>query len=460
MLDQCIIQVVAAVPVNPDVFTDKDFTVGNAQLSGSSLGYKNRTRFETSSPARSGRRAVADDGDWDDGADDDDDPERTLERAATGCIRIFEDNALVVYTRASPDADRNAAQSAEPGPQYVDSIVLNPSKFIHGHNGHTLATEAEICLALSCAKEALTAILQRPEDAGRLIPGLGQASGSYWSQMEIAMNILDEDKAIFKQMANMRNSAIRSKAVREENTVYQRGTRFILKAYDKVAHLKNKNKPRLTFDETLRGITRLELVAKSKGLALDDRKKPVPDGASFQEFGAKRWPVSFNLAYLINLHREMFSGLKAVYMKAPDPKEPASSKKGYAVVFAALCMQRDDLSVADVIEAYSAHGTGGDHAGESLRRNIEKAISESSTLDSKALLSDRNYRNQPGVAASGVAPYLSRFPGLAIDPEISQAYAFSKGVGSTQFMKDAQVCRAYTNRPRKSAQKKLSGPRP
>ena len=105
-------------------------------------------------------------------------------------------------------------------------------------------------------------------------------------------------------------------------------------------------------------------------------------------------------------------------------------------------------------------GISSDHAGESLRRNIEKAISESSTLDSKALLSDRNYRNQPGVAASGVAPYLSRFPGLAIDPEISQAYAFSKGVGSTQFMKDAQVCRAYTNRPRKSAQKKLSGPRP
>jgi hypothetical protein len=258
----------------------------------------------------------------------------------------------------------------------------------------------------------------------------------------------------------MRNSGIRSKAVREENTVYQRGTKFTLKAYDKIAHLQNKRKPKLVFDEVPQAITRLELVAKSQGLVLENPKVPVPKGASFAEFNWKRRPVSFNLAYLINLHREKFSDLKAVYLKAPDPKDSNSTKKGYAVVFAALCLQRDDLSVADVIEAYTSHGTGGKSAADDLRRNIEMAISESSTLDSKALLSDEAYRSQPCVAASGVAPYLLRFPTLDIDRQIARAYASSKGVKPMQFLQDEQDCDSFTAGQRRKLRRQASRQQP
>jgi hypothetical protein len=200
------------------------------------------------------------------------------------------------------------------------------------------------------------------------------------------------------------------------------------------------------------------LVAKSQGLVLENPKVPVPKGASFAEFNWKRRPVSFNLAYLINLHREKFSDLKAVYLKAPDPKDSKSPKKGYAAVFAALCLQRDDLSVADVIEAYTSHGTGGKSAADDLRRNIEMAISESSTLDSKALLSDEAYRSQPCVAASGVAPYLLRFPTLDIDRQIARAY--SKGVKRMRFLQDEQDCDSYIAGQRRKIRRQASRSRP
>jgi hypothetical protein len=139
------------------------------------------------------------------------------------------------------------------------------------------------------------------------------------------------------------------------------------------------------------------------------------------------------MSYLRNLHREKFSALKAVYVKDPGSKKP---KEGYGALLAALSLQRD-IPVADIVEIYAATVKRSDAACRTLRIAIEDSISNSSTLNSKDLLCDANYLNQPGVSVSGERPYSIRLPEvIAPDPEITGPYATKKGVSQTKFFND------------------------
>lgn len=261
MLDQCSIQVDTPIPVNPAVFTEDNFSIGAGVLSAGSCNFRNQKTnlWMDASPYEN-----------EDDEDEDIDEERKLERRATGRINIFEDNALVVYTRCAQPGTNSAAGAAED--QFIDSIMFNPAKILYGHNGITPATDAAICLALTYVRHALAAILLKPEDSFKLIPGLSSPPTSHWKSLEIAMNVEDTDKAIFRQMLHMRHSKIRGNpAVREKNTVYQRGSKYTIKAYDKIAQLKSRKKPKLEFHEdSPMEVTRLELQVKSAGLALED----------------------------------------------------------------------------------------------------------------------------------------------------------------------------------------------
>jgi hypothetical protein len=425
MLDQCSIQVPTPIPVNPAVFTEDNFPIGTGVLSAGSCNFRN----QKANPWKD------DEDDEDEDEDEDIDEERKLERRATGRINIFEDNALVVYTRS---AQRGTSPAAGVDDHFIDSIMFNPAKILYGHNGRTPDTDAAICLALTYVRHALAAILVKPEDSFKLIPGLSSPQTCHWKSLEIAMNVEDKDKAIFRQMLHMRHSNIRGNpAVREKNTVYQRGSKYTLKAYDKIAQLKSRKKPKLEFhDDSPMEVTRLELQVKSAGLALEE-KHAIPEGASFHRFGAKRRLVSFNFEYLKATHREQFSKLKAVYMA--DPESKGSTGEGHAILLAALCLTRD-IPVAEVVETFATSVKRSKEACDNLRRKIEHAISRSRTLDANVLLSDENYHHQPSVSITNAMPYSRRFPLiLGPDPEIRRAYA--KGVPEMKFLQDLGDCR-------------------
>ena len=436
MLDQCSIQVEAQIRVDPAVFTDKSFRIGNALLPAASCGF----RRQSSQDQQHGKQQENEQADDDDDDDDDDeadddvdiDEERRLEKRATGRIVIFEDNALVVYTRSIPQPiGRSTGDTVED--HVVDSILLNLPKILFGHNGQTLTNDAAICLGLTYVRCALSKILVRPEEAFLLIPGLSPRNTSRWRSLEVAMNIEDKNREIFRQMANMRSSTIRDNpVVREKNTVYQRGSKYTIKAYDKVAQLKAKKKPRLTLhSDSPTEITRLELQIKSQGLTLD-KPNPTPSLATYAEFREKHKLVSFNYEFLKLQHRKRFSGLRAVYM--PEPTSGKSSKEGYGLLLAALCLKRD-IPVAEVIETFESCAKRKPGAAGELRRTIEEAISRSSSVDADTLLSDDNYLRQPAVAFTNSYPYSRCFPEIK-KPDSEIVLAYAKGVPEAMLLED------------------------
>jgi len=345
--------------------------------------------------------------------------EKGMEPVYHSQFDVFADGALRVYTRSAEHRDTNRSE------QFIYLIHLNLRKILWGHNGINIQDGDDLCNALLIVRHALQRLLLHSEDASKLIPGLTENRISYWQSMEVAMDVRDPGEVIRRRMEWMRSPAVRRKPVFYKNTTLLDGKNTKIKAYDKFAQMKDRHKtPRKKIDVGIDPITRLEVKLKKKGLT-DFTKSALIDTPAVAEIAGRDRLVGFTWAQLKAIHRSFFSDLRAVFHAAAV--KGSRPEKSYAAVLAAIAREHDICpdSIYDLLKSY---GGKGDPTCRKIRSEMEWYIGQGSELTAEKLLSDENYRNQPGahvVGLSGCRFYVNRYGWSEIEealPEVRRVY--------------------------------------
>ena len=305
---------------------------------------------------------------------------------------IFADGALRVYTRSAERQNTNRSE------QFIYLIHINPRKILWGHNGINIQDGDDLCSALLIARHTLQHLLVSSEDASKLIPGLDDNQISYWNKMELAMDIRDPGSVIRRNLEWMRSPAVRRKPQFYENTTLLDGKNVKIKAYDKVAQMKDRHKtPRKNIDVGFDPVTRLEVRLKRDKLTDFSKLAPIDTPAVTKIAGQNRL-TGFTWAQLKALHRCYFSNLRAVYHVAAE--KGSRPEKGNAAVFAAIAREHD-IHPDSIFELLKSYGGKEEGTCRKIRSEIEWFIGQGSELTAEELLSDENYGNQPGLHVLG-----------------------------------------------------------
>lgn len=332
---------------------------------------------------------------------------------------LFADGALRVYSRSRERSDTKRSE------QFVYRVDLNLRKILWGHNGINIRDGDDLSYALVIVRHALRHLLVHPDDASRLIPGLDEKPISYWSSLEIAMDIRDPGLVIRRHLERMRSPAVRRNPEFYENTTRLNGKNMTIKCYDKIAQMKDRHKtPKRKIEVASDPITRLEV--KLKRGKLTDFSKLDPSHVPFiRKIRGQNRLVSFSWDQLKAIHRLYFSDLRAVYNLAAE--KGSKPEKGNAAIFAAIAREHD-IHPNAIYDSIKAYGGKGESTCRKIRSEIEWYIAQGSELTAEELLSDDNYRNQPGLHVSGLNGcqfYVNHFGWSEIDrvrPAIRQIY--------------------------------------
>lgn len=305
---------------------------------------------------------------------------------------LFADGALRVHTRS---AERQDTKRSE---QFIYLINLNLRKILWGHNGINIQDGDDLCSALLIARHALQRLLVSSEDASKLIPGVGDNRTSYWKKLELALDIRDPGLVVRRHLEWMRSPAVRRNPRFYENTTLLDGKDVRIKAYDKVAQMKDRHKtPRKKIEVGFDPITRLEVRLKRDKLT-DFIELSPNDVPAVKEIAGRKRLTGFTWEQLKAIHRCYFSNLRAVYHLAAE--KGTSPEKGYAAVLAAIAREHD-IHPDSIFELLKSYGGKGDATYRKIRSEIEWYIGQGSELTPEELLSDENYGNQPGLHVVG-----------------------------------------------------------
>ncbi|MDA7880904.1 hypothetical protein N9A94_01195 [Akkermansiaceae bacterium] len=308
---------------------------------------------------------------------------------------IFSDNALRVHTRSAPGTKPN--QSI----QFVYRIEVNLRKVIHGSNGVPIRNSTELHAALLIIKHAMSHLLVTPSESEKLIPGISENSESYWSQIEIALDVTDPGHSIRRQMRTMETSKITKEAIPYPHMTVLNGTNLELKAYDKIEHMKKRfgtkpNKILTSADE----ITRLEVKLKNAKM-LNKDLQDIEHSLRISSFGSKKHLIGFAWNDLKSIHRTYFANLKGVYHCAAE--KGSGSISGQAAVLAFLATEHEIPlgRIRYAIENYGGRTTK-DLKGASREVEIKmlEFIEQQSTLTAEEILSDKAYQYPPIIPIS------------------------------------------------------------
>jgi len=306
---------------------------------------------------------------------------------------LFADGALRVYTRSRERSDTKRSE------QFVYRINLNLRKILWGHNGINIRDGDDLSYALMIVRHALQHLLVESEDASRLIPGLDEKPISYWSSLELAMDIRDPGLVIRRHLERMRSPSVRRNPEFYENTTRLNGKDVTIKSYDKVAQMKDRHKtPRKRIEVASDPITRLEVKLKRDKLTDFSKLDPI-EAPLVSNIAGRNRLIGFTWEQLRAIHRHYFSDLRAVYHSAAE--NGSLPEKGYAAVFAAIAREYEihPNGLCDLLKAY---GGKGDSTCRKIRSELEWHLAQGSELTAEELLCDENYRNQPGLHVSGL----------------------------------------------------------
>ncbi|MGJ8724584.1 MAG: hypothetical protein ACSHYB_08510 [Roseibacillus sp.] len=283
--------------------------------------------------------------------------------------------------------------------QFILSIELNLRTLLFGHNGVPIRNSNELCFALAVIAHALSKILVNPELAVELIPGAGSRQWSYWSRIELALDVADPGRDILGAMNSSRSPRIRKNATFYPNSVYLQGTNATIKAYDKVAQMMDKHdvarRDVIADDEPL---TRLEIVLEREKLVDFDMLANSADWPKRMQIAGKSRLVSFTLEKLARWHRSYFSELHAVFYA--EASEGATRRENYAAVLAAVA-HKGKVSPNEVRDAIVKYGNMSKTTADRFRVEVEDFSAARSELKAEKILSEKAYRNPPILAVEG-----------------------------------------------------------
>lgn len=186
-------------------------------------------------------------------------------------------------------------------------IDFNPGVILYGHNGRILR-EAEFCDALAIVSEALSQLLEDPEDWRRLIPGLQPDSPSYWASLEIPLHCQDPNGEFLQSFRNARHPFIRKSARHWETSMLLPGCNMKLSVYQKGEEMAAGKKLSEEELQNFKNVLRIE-VRLRKGKLLDYLGGP---GNTSVIDGVDRI-VRFHGSDLVEILRQVLGQIRGVF---------------------------------------------------------------------------------------------------------------------------------------------------
>lgn len=283
--------------------------------------------------------------------------------------------------------------------QFIYSIELNPRTILWGHNGRTIQDDKELCFSLGIVIHALSFLLVDPSQAPDVIPGVRDNRLSYWSKLELALDVSDPGGRILDAMDNARSPRTRKPTTSYENSVYLKGTEATIKAYDKVSQMSSKHdiakKNILVGDDPL---TRLEVVLKREKLVDFKMFGSENDWPSRKMIGGKSRLSSFTLKRLWKWHFSYFSELRAVYYATATARDKPRDK--YPAVLAYLA-HKGKITPNELKDALIEFGNFSSSTADRIRISVEEFFAERSEIKAEDVLSDNAYRSPPSLTVKG-----------------------------------------------------------
>lgn len=129
------------------------------------------------------------------------------------------------------DAVRITATKTEDGQWLSRSVEVNLSALLHGHNAIPITTAPMLCAALSELQTVVSKFLICRADHVRVIPGLRANAGSYWSKVELPLNLHDPEGHLSHLLQGCTHNAIRNDPMTRKGSRKLPGTELTVNVY-------------------------------------------------------------------------------------------------------------------------------------------------------------------------------------------------------------------------------------
>lgn len=314
----------------------------------------------------------------------------------------------------------------------VDKISVDLQRLAYNHSGEVLDSE-EVFLKSLQIYSGLMNYITTPESFNRCLPGIMPGCCTYWSSLEICIQVKDPDEFYLHRYRHATHSRIRSDKVRYDGeSITWKGAEFKFIIYRKDVQLEDKyfhhiepeDKDVIRFESSFKKVVLVKQFGGQKGLRL----------------------TTFSLIDAYRALSHAARGFKGVY-RITDP----SKLKGIVPFLLDLLVSGDTtLTLVELVNRYAAiNETSRKHRNDILN-NLSKAYGSMEGFDISTLFPEfipgshkirprRRVRNSQGDFTGEVRPILDNLAGVVVDKAIAEAYSRTSFIEYEHF----KACKSY-----------------
>lgn len=303
----------------------------------------------------------------------------------------------------------------------LKTVEFNPLKLIDGHNGNP---NRDFRAALTELHLILSDLLANPEDADFVIPGLRDTGASYWTELEIPRQILNNKLHLSAFQAGRHESIQTTPAIYPGESVRfgRRDSDLLFNIYAKDKEMERLRK-KFNAPEDQPQLLRLEVRFKGERLAAFLGRRICKPG-NLRKIMEEDRLVRFTLEDCVEAHRLAFEGFLGVY--SIDHETKGTQDK--VARFIARLHRLHKHPIDGLMNVYrDTLGKWSDNTFYETRRAIEKELERTSIFSLADLLARHDSDVQPAISIPELeskARAMRRH--RVIYPPIAKAYSSGK----------------------------------
>jgi hypothetical protein len=275
------------------------------------------------------------------------------------------------------------------GRWFANRIHFNPRNVLFRHNGHRICID-EFTIALTILREQVSKILKRPADIIHIVPGLHPHSNSFWSTLEITVDLADPDGQLEERVFKNPHYPKMKEGFRYRDGTVQIGSpdgpckiRF---------YRKDKQMQRLLRKHRIAGaprVFRVELIL-SQGKLLEH----LGSASNSRNIEGTNRLVRFSPADLIECFLRIVTRLQGCFRVASRSSDISKDKTGR---FMALVAKFHDIPLVDLFSLYETEIGCSDETMGRQRRAAYAMLATISPAGFEEIFSTTNLQRQPSI---------------------------------------------------------------
>jgi hypothetical protein len=277
------------------------------------------------------------------------------------------------------------------GRWFANRIHFNPRNVLFRHNGHRICID-DFTIALTILREQVSKILKRPADIIHIVPGLHPHSNSFWSTLEITVDLADPDGQLEERVFKNPHHPKMKESFRHREGTVQIGSpdgpckiRF---------YRKDKQMQKLLRKHRIAGaprVFRIELVL-SQGKLLEH----LGSANNSRIIEGTNRLVRFSPADLIECFLRIVTRLQGCY-RVVDAGAVKGAKMDKTSRFMAWVATRYNIPLVDLLDLYETQIGCSDETMGRQRRAAYSMMARISPVRFEEIFSTANLQRQPSI---------------------------------------------------------------